>query len=85
MENFEEKKDSNSVVKFIIPVGGVTKSRIEKSISQLIADYKDKVTFDEDSGIVLVNGLPHSYNEEYWSPNIFNKSNDDANIIEESI
>lgn len=54
---------------FVVPVAGMSRQMAEQQLSQLIADYKDEITFDDNFGTVQVNGSPHiPYNKEYWFP-----------------
>lgn len=55
--------------KFIIPVGGLSKQRAEEEISQLIADYREEVTFDDEMGTVRINGSTNvPYTKQWWFP-----------------
>ena len=56
-------------MKFLIPVGGKSKTRARQSLSQLMNNYREIVDFDFDSGSMQVNGKPMmSFNKEYWLP-----------------
>lgn len=55
--------------KFIIPVGGLSKTRAEEEIGQLIADYKDEVSFNDEMGTVSINGAAHiPFSKQWWFP-----------------
>jgi hypothetical protein len=54
---------------FTIPVNGMSKSMAEEQISKMIANYKDEISWNDDFGIVQINGSPHiPYSKEYWFP-----------------
>jgi hypothetical protein len=56
-------------MKFIIPVGGKSKTRAKQSLAQLMNNYKEVVDFDWDSGMLKTNGKPMlQFNKEYWLP-----------------
>ena len=56
-------------MKFIIPVGGKSKTRAKQSLAQLMNNYREVVDFDFDSGSMEVNGQPMmQFNKEYWLP-----------------
>jgi hypothetical protein len=56
-------------MKFIIPVGGKSKTRAKQSLAQLMNNYKEVVDFDWDSGVLTTNGKPMlQFNKEYWLP-----------------
>ena len=56
-------------MKFIIPVGGKSKTRAKQSLAQLMNNYKEVVDFDWDSGVLQTNGKPMlQFNKEYWLP-----------------
>lgn len=56
-------------MKFIIPVGGKSKTRAKQSLSQLMSNYKEVVDFDWDSATMSTNGRPMlQFNKEYWLP-----------------
>jgi hypothetical protein len=55
--------------KFVIPVGGKSKTRAKQSLAQLMNSYREVVDFDFDSGEIQTNGrsmMP--FNKEYWLP-----------------
>lgn len=55
--------------KFVIPTAGMGRADAENQLAQLIMDYKDEVTFNDDWGTVSINGNSHiPYNKEYWFP-----------------
>jgi hypothetical protein len=56
-------------MKFIIPVGGKSKTRAKQSLAQLMGNYKEVVDFDWDSATLATNGKPMlQFNKEYWLP-----------------
>jgi len=56
-------------MKFIIPVGGKSKTRAKQSLSQLMHNYREVIDFDYDSGELFVNGKPMmQFSKEYWLP-----------------
>jgi hypothetical protein len=56
-------------MKFIIPVGGKSKTRAKQSLSQLMHNYREIIDFDYDSGELSVNGKPMmQFSKEYWLP-----------------
>ena len=55
--------------KFIIPVGGKSKTRAKQSLGTLMQNYREQIDFDTNSGELKVNGktmMP--FNKEYWLP-----------------
>jgi len=61
--------NSSYRMKFIIPVGGKSKTRAKQSLSQLMSNYKEVVDFDWDSASLTTNGKPMlQFNKEYWLP-----------------
>jgi hypothetical protein len=55
--------------KFVIPVGGKSKTRAKQSLAQLMNSYREVVDFDFDSGEMSTNGKPMMpFNKEYWLP-----------------
>ena len=55
--------------KFIIPVGGKSKTRAKQSLAQLMNSYREVVDFDYQSGEIKTNGKPMMpFNKEYWLP-----------------
>lgn len=61
--------NSSYRLKFIIPVGGKSKTRAKQSLAQLMNNYREIVDFDYNSGTLNVNGKPMmSFNKEYWLP-----------------
>lgn len=62
----------NSMIykKFIVPTNGMSRQVAEEQIAKLISTYKDEVTFNDEMGIVSINGSPKlSYSKEIWLPN----------------
>jgi hypothetical protein len=56
-------------IKFIIPVGGKSKTRAKQSLSQLMNSYKEQVDFDWDSASLSTDGKPMlQFSKEYWLP-----------------
>ena len=61
--------NSSYRMKFIIPVGGKSKTRAKQSLAQLMSNYKEVVDFDWDSASLNTNGKPMlQFNKEYWLP-----------------
>lgn len=61
--------NSSYRMKFIIPVGGKSKTRAKQSLAQLMNNYREVVDFDFDSGQLQVDGKPMmGFNKEYWMP-----------------
>jgi hypothetical protein len=61
--------NSSYRMKFIIPVGGKSKTRAKQSLAQLMNNYKEVVDFDFESGSLSTNGKPMlQFNKEYWLP-----------------
>lgn len=61
--------NASAYKKFIVPVGGLSKSQAEEQIAKLIMDYKDEVSWDDNMGTLSINGSPHiPYSKEYWFP-----------------
>ena len=56
-------------MKFVIPVGGKSKTRAKQSLSQLMHNYRELVDFDYESGELSTNGKPMmQFHKEYWLP-----------------
>ena len=56
--------------KFIIPIGGLSRQQAEQQINQLMSEYHEDVQWEDDLGIVKINGssnIPHS--KDFWFPN----------------
>ena len=61
--------NSSYRMKFIIPVGGKSKTRAKQSLGQLMNNYREVVDFDFESGSLSVDGKPMmAFNKEYWMP-----------------
>jgi len=61
--------NSSYRMKFIIPVGGKSKTRAKQSLAQLMGNYKEVVDFDWESASLETNGQPMlQFNKEYWLP-----------------
>lgn len=61
--------NSSFKTKFVIPVGGKSKTRAKQSLGVLMQNYREQIDFDTDSGELKVNGksmMP--FNKEYWLP-----------------
>jgi hypothetical protein len=55
--------------KFVIPVGGKSKTRARQSLGVLMQNYRENIDFDTESGELKVNGKPMMpFNKEYWLP-----------------
>jgi len=55
--------------KFIIPVGGLSRQQAEQQIYQLMSEYHEEVTWDDNLGVMSTNGssqMPHS--KDFWFP-----------------
>jgi hypothetical protein len=56
-------------MKFVIPMGGKSKTRAKQSLAQLMNNYKEVVDFDWESGTLTTDGKPMmQFNKEYWLP-----------------
>ena len=56
-------------MKFIIPVGGKSKTRAKQSLAQLMNSYKETVDFDWESATLATDGKPMlQFSKEYWLP-----------------
>lgn len=61
--------NSSYRMKFIIPVGGKSKTRAKQSLAQLMNNYKEVVDFDFESGNLTTDGKPMlQFSKEYWLP-----------------
>lgn len=61
--------NSSFKTKFVIPVGGKSKTRARQSLGVLMQNYRENIDFDSDSGELKVNGKPMMpFNKEYWFP-----------------
>ena len=55
--------------KFVIPMGGKSKTRAKQSLAQLMNNYKEVVDFDWESASLQTDGKPMmQFNKEYWLP-----------------
>lgn len=62
-------QNSQKQLKINVPVGSMTDAKAQARVSQLIADYNEEVTIDDDSGEVTVNGYPKfSFSKLYVFP-----------------
>jgi hypothetical protein len=67
--------NSSYRMKFVIPVGGKSKTRAKQSLAQLMGNYKEVVDFDWESASLHTNGKPMlQFNKEYWLPSKDNES-----------
>jgi hypothetical protein len=67
---------------FVIPVHGLSPGLAEQEVLTLISDYKDKIAFDDTTGLIYIDGdkdLP--YSKEYWFPDA-GEGRPEMNIIE---
>jgi hypothetical protein len=56
-------------MKFVIPMGGKSKTRAKQSLAQLMNNYKEVVDFDWESGSLETDGKPMlQFSREYWLP-----------------
>jgi hypothetical protein len=56
-------------MKFVIPVGGKSKTRAKQSLAQLMHNYREVVDFNVESGELTTNGKPMmQFHKEYWLP-----------------
>lgn len=56
-------------MKFVIPMGGKSKTRAKQSLAQLMNNYKEVVDFDWESGTLETDGKPMlQFSREYWLP-----------------
>lgn len=52
---------------FTIPVGGMNKAKGIQTLRQAMNSYREDITFNIDSGELMVNGRPNMpFNKEYW-------------------
>jgi len=55
--------------KFIIPVGGLTRTQAEQQIYELMSEYHDDVQWDERMGTVSINGSTNiPFSKDFWFP-----------------
>ena len=56
-------------MKYIIPVGGKSKTRAKESVAKVINNYREDIQFNNDSAELRVNGSPMMpFNKEIWLP-----------------
>lgn len=56
-------------MKFDIPVNGLSPTKAEQAVGQMIADYSDEVEWDDTLGTISINGTKHlPLNKAYWFP-----------------
>lgn len=61
--------NSSFKTKFIIPVGGKSKTRAAQTLAVLMQKYRENIEFDTASGELSVNGKPMMpFSKEYWIP-----------------
>ena len=54
---------------FTIPVGGMSRQKSDQTIGTLINQYHENISFNTDTGELMVNGKPNMpFNKEYWMP-----------------
>jgi len=61
--------NSSYKTKFVIPVGGKSKTMAKQTLGSLMQSYRENVDFDNESGELKINGkamMPFS--KEYWIP-----------------
>jgi len=61
--------NSSYKTKFVIPVGGKSKTMAKQTLGSLMQSYRENVNFDNESGELKINGksmMPFS--KEYWIP-----------------
>jgi hypothetical protein len=61
--------NSSYKTKFVIPVGGKSKTMAKQTLGSLMQSYRENVNFDNESGELEINGkamMPFS--KEYWIP-----------------
>ena len=52
---------------FTVPVGGMSRQIAEEQLSKIITEYSDEVSFNEEFGLVTMQGSPHlKYNKDFW-------------------
>jgi len=52
---------------FTIPVAGMSRQMAEEQLSKIITEFKDEVSFNDEFGVVTINGSPHlQYNKDYF-------------------
>ena len=67
--------------KFTIPISRKSKKEAGQSLKNLMNSYKEKISFDEDSGKLTVNENPYSpLKNEYW---LYSHDNKESPKIEE--
>lgn len=55
--------------KFTIPIKGLSKTKAEEQISQLIENYSEHVDWDDTLGTIKINGSKNiPYSKQYWFP-----------------
>lgn len=55
--------------KFTIPTKGMPRILAEQEVGQMIADYRDEVTWDDSLGIMTIDGQQRvPYSKEFWFP-----------------
>jgi hypothetical protein len=61
--------NSSYKMKFVIPVGGKSKTRAKQSLAQLMHNYSEDVAFNQESGELKINGKPTlPFNRQFWFP-----------------
>jgi len=55
--------------KFVIPVGGLTRTQAEQQVYELMSEYHDDVQWDERMGTVSINGSTNiPFSKDFWFP-----------------
>lgn len=55
--------------KFVIPVGGLTRTQAEQQVYELMSEYHDDVQWDERMGTVSINGQTNiPFSKDFWFP-----------------
>lgn len=66
---------------FTVPVNGLSPTRAEQAIGQMIADYSEEVEWDDTLGTVSINGSKHlPLNKAYWFPSS-DKGNPEVSML----
>ena len=61
--------NSSYKMKFVIPVGGKSKTRAKQSLSQLMHNYREDISFNNESGELKINGKPQmQFSKQFWLP-----------------
>lgn len=61
--------NSSFKMKFVIPVGGKSKTRAQQSLAKLMQQYNEDIDFDDTSGDLTINGKSNlPFNKQIWLP-----------------